>query len=274
MSKDRTKLIDTVLRLRALGEGAGTEAEALGALAKADNLMKAYRLSEAEIALAETQGQVDVEIVHMQTDPMRVNPRSRVRHKACSCITRVGEYTETHPITLSRNGAVEFTGDKADVELAVWMMGMIRDAMGRAYESWKAGQQSVGRSAKGTFQIAMAQAINSRLYSMTAARDAERRKAKAEAAKALAVDPSVVEAMVAPEAMAELTSTALVVVAAAERKKVESLKAYEARHPTRRKTPGFTYRAGTSAYAAGQSAGRNVNLSRPVNGGGARGLLQ
>jgi len=274
MPKDRNQLIDIVLRLRALGDGAGTEAEALGALAKADNLMKAYRLSEAEIALAETQGQVDIEIVHMRTDPMRVSPRSRVRHKARGCITRVGEYTETRPITLSHNGAVEFTGDKPDVELALWMMGMIRDAMDRAYASWKAKQQSVGRSAKGTFQIGMAQMINKRLYSMTCARDAERREAKAEAAKALAVDPSVVEAMVAPGAMAELTSTALVVVAAAEQKKVEALKAYEARHPNRVKMPQFRYRPGTTACAAGRSAGRDVNLSRPLNGDAGRGLLQ
>lgn len=266
---ERTNILQRILNLRALADGNASENEAMAAMKAADRLMHSYRVEEAELALAEATGEIKVEIVEEYQGGIK---NGSVRHKVQSCIWNVEAYCEVEAVLKysygeGRAAQIHWIGDKPDVELAMYLVDLIRNAMDREYARWKRTQQAVGRGAKGTFQLAMASRINERLKALKAERDAERRTALLEAQAVLNKDEAeALGVAVANGDIAELTSTALVMVSAAKVKEQAVADRFKARYGKTRlgTASGFSYRGGRSAYDAGRAAGNSVNFGRPV----------
>lgn len=262
---ERNDIIQRIVNLRGLADSTASENEAMSALGVADKLMKAYRLSEAEIAMAEATGEVKVEIVSEFQSGIN---SGRNRHKVQQCVWAIEQYCEVE-VVIKRRGedVLHWIGDKPDVELAMYLVDMIRTAMDRAYNSWRRQQQGVGRGAKGTFQLAMACRIIERLKELARQRDKDRKVALLEAQAALSKDQAeALGVAVANGDIAELTDTALIVVAAAEVKKAAVQETFQTRYGQTRlgTASGFSYRGSRTAYDAGRSAGNSVNFGRPV----------
>ena len=263
MSDDRTKVLQRILNLRAKADNdASSEAEAMAAIERAERLMHGYRIEEAELAMAEATGRIKIEIVHLKAKSMQVGSgswRKRTRHVAINCQWQICALTGTQCVNY--NGVYpEFTGNRVDVEYAVFLQELIAEALDREYDRYKRTQKFVGRGAKRTFQIEMSRRINARLLEMTRARKAEAKAAKAEEAKRLSVDLSVIESMVVPEARAELTSTAMVLLAYDEQVYRDTTAAYKARHPRLRSARGFGISGGYNG-TAGDAGGRRATGS-------------
>lgn len=270
--ENRDKILQRVLNLRAKAEDdAASEGEAMAAIERAERLMHAYRIEEAELALAEAQGHIKVDIIHKGVDSRIVNARSRNRHVALACSWSIEQLTGTEAIWIG--GKVpEFTGQRADVEYAVFLQELIAMALDREYARYQRAQRIVGRGAKRAFQLSMARRINERLGEMRTENIlAAQEAAKAEALR-LQVDEDVIASMVTPEATAELTSTALVMLAHAEQVRAATARAYTARYPKRRTARGIGISGGMngSAGRAGADAGSRVHLGRAIGGDGAR----
>lgn len=262
---DREKIIAKTLKLRALVSGASTEGEAMAAMEKAHALMEAYRIEEAELAMAEASGTITVEVVDEYQSGIMVGKGGRVRHKAQVCLHSIMTFTDTKCV-LKSNNTIHWMGEKADVQMAMWLFDHIKDSMDRSFNNWKRGQQSYGRSAKGAFQMAFATAVNSKLGDLTYERRAEQAKAEAEAAKLLNADPNVAPVVTA-EAMAELPpSMALVMVSALQDKREQVKGLYNSHYAKARMRSGsnFGYRSNGSASSAGRAAGSRLGLGRPV----------
>jgi hypothetical protein len=260
---DRTKIMQKALNLRALAESTGSQNEMMAALAAAEKLMSAYRITEAELAMSEAMGEITVEVVDEWQSGF---DNGRLRHKSQACIWNVAAYTETKAVL--RGSEIRWMGDKPDVELAKYLMVLIRDGLDRAYDGWKKGQAAVGRNAKGAFQVAMAKAINAKLDTMKRQRDMDRKRAVDEATAALSA-PKAEELRyaVANGKLQELGNTALILVSAAETKRVAVEDTYRKLYGGVRlgRASGFSYRSGT-ASDAGRAAGNRFNLSRPLGG--------
>lgn len=250
MSNDnRAKMLQRIANLRAMADRGATEAEAMSALARAERLMHSYKISEAELAMAEATGEVVFEITELATDPLTVGRAGRVRHKVQTCVTTIADFTDTQCV-LDHNQKVAFTGDRPDAEMATYLTEMIRGAMDSGYNSWRRDQMAVGRGAKGAFQIAMGSRINARLRAMISDRE--------EKVRQLALPDNHVRS--------ELTSTALVVVSINKEKQEKVTSHFQAKYPRLRKGSGFSYQKNSSAQSAGLQAGDKVNFGRPVGG--------
>lgn len=262
---DRIDILQRILNLRALGERTTSEAEALNAISLADKLMQSYRVEEAELALAEGSGQIKVEIENKTRWDLGLKV-GRNRHKAQACLWDLERYCEIE-IVLKGDRGVHAIGDKPDVELFWHLLEVVRGGMDRAYNSWKRGQQGIGRGAKAAFQTSMAHAINTRLRAMTDERRQERADAEAAAAKLLNVDAADVRHAVANGDIKMLSSSrSLVIASLAEQKHKAVKEAYnEAYKGVKLGTAsGFSYRGGHTAAAAGRAAGARLNLGRPI----------
>lgn len=246
---NRNDIIQKIANLRALGTNNTSEAEAMAALGKAERLMHSYRVDEAELALAEASGEVTFEIIEQETAPLTVGRSGRTRHKVQSCLHAIKIFTETECVIRGGSKEAAFVGDRPDVEMAIYLTELIRDAMDREYQNWRREQPSVGSGAKGTFQLAMGDRVSSRLFQMVRERE--------EKVKALALPSDHVRS--------ELTSTALVVASINEEKKKEVHSQFVAKYPRLRSASGFSCRGGVSAYQAGKNAGDRVNFGRPVD---------
>lgn len=278
---ERVDIISKIANLRALADSSTSENESLNAVKTADKLMQAYRVTEAELAMAEADGSIKVEVVSEYQGGIM---RGSNRHKVQMCIWNIASFCEVKAVLKWRRDYstgyqkerfVHWIGDKPDVEMARWMLDMLRDALDREYESWKKDQQAVGRGAKGSFQTAMASRICDRLSRMTSERRSERERLLLEAQAALSKDDA--EALgiaVSNGRIAEITDTALVVVSAAEVKEKEVAAAYDRAYGKVKlgTASGFRYRGGSTAAAAGRSAGARVNLGRPVGQSRARAI--
>lgn len=266
---DRIAIMQKAINLRALAESTGSQNEMMAALAAAEKLMAAYRITEAELAMSEAMGEITVDIVDEFQSGF---DNGRLRHKAQVCIWNVAAYTETKAVL--HGSTIKWVGDRPDVEMAKYLMTLIRDGLDRAYDAWKKTQAAVGSNAKGAFQVAMAKAINAKLETMKRQRDMER-KAAVEAATAALSPPEADELRyaVANGKLQELGSTALILVSAAETKRVAVDDRYRKLYGGVRlgRASGFSYRSG-SASDAGRAAGNRFNLGRPL-GGGSRAAL-
>jgi hypothetical protein len=274
---DRTNILQRIINLRELADSSSSEAEAFNAMRVAEKMMAAYRIEEAELALAEGLGEIKVDIVSETSFDVGLKV-GRNRHKVQSCLWAIESYCEVEVVIKHRweKDGVHVIGDKPDVDLFWYLLDLCRDALDREYDRWKKTQQAVGRGAKGSFQIAMADRIAARLRTMRREREVARRDAEAEAAKALNKPAEDIRMAVSNGDYKALSSNmALIVSSAAEQKRKAVDAAYKAAYANTRlgTASGFSYASGGSAAAAGRSAGNSVNFGRPI-GGCAQARLQ
>jgi len=264
----RIDILQRILNLRTLGDRTTSQNEAIAAMAAADKMMRAYRIDEAELALAEGLDQIKVEVVDRWSE-RDATKNGRLRHKSVACIWALRDYCEVKVVLYNRTGEYRVIGDRPDADLFEYLYGVVRSAMDREYASWKKTQQGVASGTKAAFQIAMAHAINTRLSEMVRERRQERRDAEAAEAKLLNKSAEDVRSLVASGNLRELTSTAMIVVAAVEQKRVAVEAAYQNAYKGVRmgRASGFATRSGSgNARQAGAAAGRRVNFGRPLSG--------
>ena len=256
----RDKMLQRVMNLRAKAENDGaSEAEMQTAFTMAQKLMDAYNIEEAELALAEAEGRIVLEIVQQKADTSALIGKQR--HKIVSVLGSIAEFTSTRSVYSRYTGDITFVGHRPDVELANYLVAVIREAMEREYMIYRRSNAAVGYGAKASFQNAMANRVSNRLYKMASETAAER---KAEAAKAekLKIENS-----------ATASSTALVVSEIAEQKRKEVNDKFTKLYPSLRKSYGFGYSKNVTAHSAGAAAGNRVNLGRAVGGTSTKRIL-
>lgn len=250
----RTEILQRIANLRARADDdASSEAEVIAAMTRASRLMDAYAVTEAELALAEAQGEVRIEIVSR-----KVNVANGTRrHRAQMCWHAIEALTHTQGVRYTRSNQIELTGDAPDVEFAMYLFDLIRVGMDRAYDQYRRETPTVGRGAKAQFQTAFALAVNTRLADMARDREA----AVQDAASALS------------DARTADQRTALV-VADAIASKVEAVTAeFKRRHPRVRCGAGWSAgRYNGTAHAAGAAAGNRLGLGRGVGQAGGQRL--
>lgn len=258
-SDERTKMLQRVLNLRARAEDEGSsEAEMNTALIKAMKLMDAYNIQEAELAIAEATGEIKLEIISKKADTNILKGKKHL-HKVLDCVPGIAKFTETKSVFWRRTGAVEFTGHRPDVELADYLVAVIKEALDREFENWRTAQAGrIGYGAKTSFQNAMASRVSRRLHEMAEARDAERKsnKQKAEILKIENAETG--------------TSTALVISEIAEQKAKEVAAQFQKAHPRLRTVSTYSRSSNSTAHGAGFKAGNSVNLGRAISQGGSQ----
>jgi hypothetical protein len=250
----RDKMLQRVLNLRARAEDEGSsEAEMNTALTMAMKLMESYNIEEAELALAEAEGRIQLEIVEKVADTSLLKGKKQ-KHKIFNTLSAIAAFTETKVVLNSRAGHIKFTGHRPDTELANYLVALIREALDREFDNYKreiAGR--IGYGAKTSFQVAMAGRVSTRLYEMVMERDLEREKNRKEAEK-LRIENG-----------ATSSSTALVISEIAEQKAREVEAEFNKAYP-RLRTISSSYRSTNgNAYSAGRTAGDKVNLGRAVS---------
>lgn len=248
MTTNRKDIIQKIANLRALSENNTSENEAMQAMARAERLMHSYRVDEAELAMAEAAGEVVFEIIEESTSPLRVGNNRHKVHVALGAITK---FTDTECV-IHGDKSASFTGDRPDVEMAIYLTDLIREALDSAYTQWRRSQPNVGRGAKASFQMSMACRVSSRLSSLK----------------------ETFEPLPQEHVRSELTSTTLV-VASINEEKLQRVKAeFKARYPRLRASSGFSYRSSANASAgqAGRDAGDKVNFGRPVSGANSKAI--
>jgi len=249
----RDKMLQRVMNLRArASDDASSEAEMNMAFTMAAKLMDAYNIEEAELALAESEGRIVLEVINKVADTSAL--KGKQRHKVVMTLSGIASMTETKVVYSSYNGDITFTGHRPDVELANYLLAVVRESLDREYDKYRKNNVSVGYGAKASFQTAMANRVSSRLYEMTREREKSRQEEKEKAQKLQIENASTA------------SSTALVISEIAEQKRKEVNEAYAKAHPRLRTAPGFSYGRNTSAHSAGRNAGNRVNLGRAISG--------
>lgn len=266
---DRTDILQRILNLRAKAENGASEAEAMACIEKADKLMHSYRVEEAELALAESSGQIKIDIITKRSTNLTSGNGGRCRrgnrHSASVCTSAISEYTGTRAVMYDGGRQAEFLGDRPDVEYAVFLQDMILEAMDRAYADWRRSYgAATGYGARKSFQLSMAYRINRRLREMKEEKDAEAAKQRKEAALQLEVDETVLESMVTEQAMPELTSTALVLVVAEAAREQAINEKFASTYKSLGKLGGISGGCRGSAADAGRRAGDKVHLGRSI----------
>lgn len=249
----RDKILQRVLNLRAKAENDGaSESEMQSAFTMAAKLMDAYNIEEAELALAETEGRIVLDIINKVLDTNCMNGKQR--HKIILCLTGVGAFTSTKAVYNRYTGEITFTGHRPDVELANYLTAVVKEALDREYETYRMNNKAVGYGAKTAFQTSMASRVSTRLHEMAREAEQNRQSGKREAEK------------MQIENAATASSTALVIAEIAEMKRKEVNEAYQKAHPRLRSMPSFSYGSNYTAHGAGRAAGDRVNLNRAVSG--------
>ncbi len=274
---NRDKIIMRISKMRESAETVTSEAEAMVFASKAAQMMEAYSISEAELALAEADGRVVFDIVEQKTEGRRGpnkgwTRKSPSQHRANITLSALCALTTTEVVIFGGSAELGFTGHRPDVEMAIFLYSMFRTAMDREYESWKRGQPNgVSRTAKGAFHIAMAKRIAMRLREYAETQKAARAATIAAGGDASAPDGPVITTTITDESLsssalkhaADVATTALVIVDA---KRDETKRAFEKTHPRLRSSSGFTMgHNGDGAYRAGQAAGGRVGFNRPLS---------
>jgi len=250
----RDKMLQRVMNLRAKAENDGaSEAEMQTAFSMAAKLMDAYNIEEAELALAESEGRIVLEVINKVIDTSAL--KGKQRHKIVLCLSAIASFTETRVVYNQGNGNITFTGHRPDVELANYVVAVVREALDREYDIYRMNNKTVGYGAKTSFQTAMSSRISSRLYDMVRERQ-ENRNAEKEKAERIQIENASTS-----------SSTALVISEIAEQKRKEVSEAYSKAHPRVRTAASFSYGRNTTAHSAGRSAGDRVNLGRAIGSG-------
>lgn len=252
---ERTKILQRVLNLRARAEDSGSsEAEMNTALTMSMKLMDSYNVEEAELAIAEASGEIKLEVVTKEAETS-IKKGKKQLHKVLSVLTGIEAFTETKCVYSKYAGSVTFTGHRPDVELADFLVAVIKEALDREYDSYRRSTPAVGYGAKTSFQNAMAARVNQRLRKMADERDADR-EANKKAAQMQMIENA-----------ATASSTALVVSEIAEQKAKEVSAEFQKAHPRLRYTSTYSRSSNGTAHGAGRSAGDRVNLGRAVTQG-------
>lgn len=269
-TKSRDDILERIANLREhASNDAATESESNAALTMAAKLMDSYRVTEAELAVAETEGRISVDIVHKTADVSYKVGRNR--HKVMNVMCGIERLTGTQMVMKNYNAEVEITGDRPDVEMANYLFVLIREALDRQYEEYKRGTPALGRGAKASFQTAMSHRISSRLYEMARAAEKERREA-ADAAHRHQTDGGEQPTIFIADEMVN-SATALVIADAAAHKAEEVRVAFKERNPRLRSARGFGNGISNgSAHSAGAAAGNRVHLGRAVGGNRQRAI--
>jgi len=260
-SDARTKMLQRVLNLRARAEDAGSsEAEMNTALNMAMKLMESYNIEEAELAMAEASGEIKLEVITRVADTNLLKGKKQL-HKVLLTLTGISKFTETKVVYSQYSGAATFTGHRPDIELAEFLVGVIKDALDREFENYKRREAGrLGYGAKTSFQNAMATRVSNRLHEMAAQRDSDRRAKKVEAER------------LRIENAATASSTALVVSEIAEQKAKEVAAEFNKAHPRLRTVRTMTRSSNSNAFSAGRAAGDRVNLGRAISGASRKAL--
>lgn len=255
---DRDKMLQRVLNLRSRADdSASSEAEMNAALSMAARLMDSYNIEEAELAIAEAEGRIVLEIIHKVADTSLFKDGSTShRHIVLNALTSIGDFTETKVVVGNTTGAITFTGHRPDVELANYLVAVIKGALDREYYSYRNSVPATGYGAKTSFQVAMVARINKRLSQMTAARISTRADAKQEAQKRQIGD----------------NCTALVISAIAEQKSREVNRAFQIAYSKLGKSKVNFRATNATAHGAGRAAGDKVHLGRAVEGSNTKRL--
>ena len=257
-SDPRTKILQRVLNLRARAEDAGSsESEMNTALTMAMKLMDSYNIEEAELAIAEASGQIKLEVVTKKAET-QILKGSKQLHKVLFCLTGVEKFTETKCVYSKYTGDVTFTGHRPDVELADFLVAVIKEALDREYDNYRRSVSAVGYGAKTSFQNAMATRVNQRLRDMATERDNERNKNKVAAQAKMIENASTA------------SSTALIVSEIAEQKAKEVSAEFKKAHPRITTSSVYSRSSNGTAHGAGRSAGDRVNLGRAITQGSTK----
>lgn len=253
-STARTKILQRVMNLRAKAEDAGSsEAEMNAALILCSKLMDSYNIEEAELALAEASGEIKLDVITRVADTKILKGTTQM-HKVLLCLTGISKFTETKCVFNKGSGEVTFTGHRPDIELAEFLVGVIKDALDREFTNYKRVEGGrLGYGAKTSFQNAMATRVSNRLYEMAGERDTDRAAKKREAQR------------LQIENAATASSTALVVSEIAEQKAKEVAAEFKKAHPRLRTVKTMTRSSNRNAFSAGRAAGDRVNLGRAIS---------
>lgn len=246
---NRDKLLERIANLRAKASNDGaTEAEANAAMRLAESLMNNYNVEEAELALAEGEGRIKIEIVHREADANALKGKKQ-SHKVVNCLTSIANFTNTKVVLLNA-GKIEYTGDVPDVEMANYLTSLIRFALDNEFENFKRNTPKRGYGSKVSFQTSMANTIARRLVKMRQEREEEMQQEVA--AKRI------------EDADGPNTSTALVVINTNEEKKVQTEAQFNSKYPTLRTKRTSGRVTNGNAFSAGAAAGKKVHLGKSI----------
>ena len=251
---NRDKILQRVNNLRAKSDDAGaSEAEMNTAFEMAAKLMDSYGIEEAELAIAEVEGRIELDIVRKDADTSILKGASHV-HKVVLTLGAIACFTETKVIHWRQSGSVAFIGHRPDTELANFLLAVVREALDREYNKYRMNNPAVGYGAKASFQHAMALRIGKRLWEMTQERQEQREKNNA-AAKILQVEDK------------NASKTDIVIYEAAKLKEKGTKEFFNKAFPKTRTATFGTSAKNVSAHAAGRSAGDRVNLGKAIGQG-------
>jgi hypothetical protein len=246
-TNSRDKILQKILKLRARAEdSASSEAEMNVAFSMAAKLMDSYNIEEAELALAESEGRITLEVINKVSDTSALIGKHR--HKVILTLGAISKFTSTRVVYNRYGGDITFTGHRPDVELANYLVALIKDAMEREYNNYRIANVSVGYGAKASFQMAMAYRISTRLINMASESENKRKQDAA--------------AMI--ENRETASSTALVVLEIAEQKRKEVDALFNKTHKSLRSSASFGYSKNVSAHSAGNAAGERIHLGHSI----------
>jgi DUF917 family protein len=258
----REKILQRILNLRARAEDDGSsEAEMNTAFTMAMKLMDSYNVEEAELALAENMGRIVLDIQQKHADvTAKINKH---KHKVLSVLSAIAHFTSTKVVFSEWSGKITYTGHRPDAELANYLTCVCRAALDAEYDTYRRNNPRVGYGAKSSFQIAMANRISSRLYTMKN-EQAFREEKEYQEAKAQ-------REVLKIESKELASSTALVVKELAEQKKVAVEEHFSKAYPKLRTTSFNSFRGNNyTAHRAGTDAGNRVNLGRAISNGSTK----
>ena len=257
----RDKMLQRVLNLRARAEDdASSEAEMNTALTMAMKLMDSYNIEEAELAIAEAEGRIELEIVEKVCDTSVLKGKKK-KHKVLNVIAAIANFTETKAV-INHWGEILFTGHRPDTELANYLIAVVKYALDSEFDNYKRNVGGrIGYGAKASFQSAMANRISNRLRAMASERDGQR-----------AADKRVAQKLKI-ENGETASSTAIVVSDIAEQKATEVSDKFRKAYPRLRSIKSSYQSNNSTAHGAGIDAGSRVNLGRAVTSSGSAGAI-
>jgi hypothetical protein len=229
---DRTKIIARIRAMLDRTTSRGfTEAEAMSAAEKVQELLTEYNLTLGEVSAAEVERKVSFEKGSFTGDNERQLDGS-INYTAMA----VGYFTDT--IVYKTNATVHFFGLPHDVAVAIYLCDLIKNTCASEYRGWRRLNAGPGRL-KGSFDRGFANRVSKRLREMKDAGNAQVRQA---------------------------TGRDLVVV-----KTQDTTVAFKAAFGWSPSQTGERrrQRADHHAYSAGQSAGSRVNLTTGIGSGAA-----
>lgn len=229
MNDSRKKMLERVRAILAktLGNGC-TESEAMAALAKAQELIAAYDISEAELGQTE---ETEAAVIHeaATSDPYRIKG-----HLAC-CI---GHFTRCKTWYYSGQNRQAFCGLESDVAFATWLLDTLAAFILRELKAHQAQRRAQGRSnpriVSSSFVLGCVSRIGDRLRELT------------------------------PPAPIIATGNALAV----SRKALIDEVMKKAGIELGRASSSRVRRVDGASYGAGQAAGNAARFDRPVSAGG------